>query len=325
MIAAVRRAAYGNRLAARALGGSAVLLTTLVVSSLASAGHAQALECYGEKVTVTGTAEADVLRGTPRRDVILGLAGDDRILARGGDDIVCGDAGNDTLFGGPGDDSISGDAGNDAIDGGPGAADEAFYIDAPRGIRANLSTGRASGWGRDKLTGIEDLIGSKRRDRLTGDDAENLLDGRKGADALRGGPDGDLLDGDAGADLLAGGPGFDVVLYEFAPNAVNADLGLRRALGWGRDRLLSIEDLHGSRFGDVLIGDGDQNVISGHGGNDLVVGGDGDDELEGERGADTLEGGAGRDELRGGRGRDTLDGGPGPDDCRTGERVTRCP
>jgi Ca2+-binding RTX toxin-like protein len=311
--------------AGRAGGALAVLATAFAVTSLASAGVSQRPECYGERITVLGTSGDDSLAGTPRDDVIAGLGGADTIEAAAGDDIVCAGDGDDTISGGPGDDSISGDAGNDTVDGGSGNADEAFYVDAPGRIRANLPKGTVTGWGVDRLTAIEDITGSERADRLIGDDAENLLDGREGADVIRGGADDDLLDGDAGNDVLDGGPGFDVALFDFAPQTITADLGRRRAVGWGRDRLVSIEDLDGSKFGDVLIGNGAENIISGGGGNDLLVGAGGNDELEGEAGADTLEGGPGRDELNGGPGRDTLDGGPGNDVCKRGERLARCP
>jgi Ca2+-binding RTX toxin-like protein len=311
--------------AVRVLGASFVLVIGLAVISLAAAHPAQQQLCYGERVTILGTMGADSLSGTAKDDVIAGLGGTDTITGAAGDDIVCGGDGDDSISGGPGNDSISGEGGDDSVDGGSGNADEAFYVDSPRRIRASLPTGRITGWGVDRVTAIEDVTGSELADRLLGDEAENLLDGRQGADLIRGAAGGDLLDGDAGNDNLQGGPGFDVALYDFAPQAINADLGRRRAGGWGRDRLLGIEDLDGSKFGDVLVGNSAENVISGGGGNDLLIGEKGDDELKGEGGADTLEGGPGRDELNGGRGRDTLDGGPGNDVCKRGERRMSCP
>jgi uncharacterized repeat protein (TIGR01451 family) len=61
--------------------------------------------------TITGTAGADTLRGTPGRDVICG---------RGGNDSIRGANGNDLLIGGDGDDSLDGDAGDDWLIGGRG-------------------------------------------------------------------------------------------------------------------------------------------------------------------------------------------------------------
>jgi Ca2+-binding RTX toxin-like protein len=72
------------------------------------------------------------------------------------------------------------------------------------------------------------------------------------------------------------------------------------------DKLTSIENVTGSGFNDVLIGDDEANRLAG---------GDGDDILDGGAGADTLDGGARADTLDGGADsvRDTLTGGGGND------------
>jgi Ca2+-binding RTX toxin-like protein len=66
-------------------------------------------------------------------------------------------------------------------------------------------------------------------------------------------------------------------------------------MGFGGDAdgdfLVDIENLSGSGFGDWLIGDDHNNVLSGLGGNDTLWGGDGGDRLDGGDGADTLNGG----------------------------------
>jgi Ca2+-binding RTX toxin-like protein len=102
--------------------------------------------------------------------------------------------------------------------------------------------------------------------------------------------------------------------------------------GWGTDRLRSIEDLHGSQKGDVLVGDGGNNAISGHCGSDRIVGGGGNDVLAGDDcpvsgglpGQDRMYGGSGRDRLSGGPKADYADGGAGRDVCRA-EKKRRCP
>ncbi|MGD9535623.1 MAG: choice-of-anchor I family protein [Alphaproteobacteria bacterium] len=62
----------------------------------------------------------------------------------------------------------------------------------------------------------------------------------------------------------------------------------------------------------ILAGGGDDNVNAGIG-DDLVLGGDGNDRLNGGIGNDTLNGDAGNDVLDGGIGNDTLNGGTGND------------
>jgi Ca2+-binding RTX toxin-like protein len=134
----------------------------------------------------------------------------------------------------------------------------------------------------------------------------------------------DGLDGDAGNDLLDGGPGPDFVYYYFAPGGITANLGSRRARGWGTDTLRGIEDIEGSPFADVLTGDARPNELNGDRGNDRVAGGGGNDSVLGGTGNDSLFGGGGRDRLMGHAGKDRGDGGPGRDRCSV-EIKRRCP
>lgn len=58
---------------------------------------------------------------------------------------------------------------------------------------------------------------------------------------------------------------------------------------------MSIENLNGSRFNDVLRGNAANNVLSGLTGNDQAFGGPGNDRLFSEGGNDVLDGGTGSD------------------------------
>ena len=66
---------------------------------------------HRRRCVMTGTAGADVIKGTNRGDVLIGDAGRDRLYGRGGDDVLIGGTGHDWLYGGQGDDFI------DAYDG----------------------------------------------------------------------------------------------------------------------------------------------------------------------------------------------------------------
>lgn len=80
------------------------------------------------------------------------------------------------------------------------------------------------------------------------------------------------------------------------------------------DTLISIENVTGSAFDDILAGDPGANVLDGGAGVDLMFGFGGNDILFGGAGDDTsLDGGAGDDMLFGGDGIDNLDGGDGDD------------
>ena len=125
---------------------------------------------------------------------------------------------------------------------------------------------------------------------LYGWDGNDELHGRGGADHLLGLDDNDLLDGGEGADFLDGGNGVDTAYYGSAPSAVNVSLESGKGF-WGDsagDTLTLIENLTGSAYNDLLIGDSNANVLDG---------GKGDDYLKGGGGADTLEGGDGSDTI----------------------------
>jgi Ca2+-binding RTX toxin-like protein len=133
---------------------------------------------------------------------------------------------------------------------------------------------------------------------------------------------------------MKGGKGFDTVDFFFSRQGVTANLASGIAQGYGRDRMSNVEDLDGSRFKDVLIGNASANWIRGFGGSDVVTtgaghdrgeGGNGNDRVRGGRGNDRLAGGPGRDRLTGSSGRDRLSGGPGRDVCLGGERRISCP
>ena len=315
----------------------AAVLVALGGASGVRAFHDPFNECFGQSKTLVGTDAGEVITGTPGDDVIKAGAGDDIVDGGGGDDIICGEAGNDTLMGGPGSDSLSGDEGDDKLDGGedPDGADfdMAFFYYSPAPVDASLTTNTATGWGTDTLAGFEGLIGSNfAGDTLTGDDQANLLDGRAGDDFLHAAGGADGMDGDAGNDLLDGGPGIDLAFYDYSPRAVVANLSTKRTTGWGRDTLRSVEDLHGSQKGDVLVGNGGSNAISGHCGADRILGGGGNDTIVGDdcpvsaglAGPDRMYGGPGRDRLNGGPKKDYADGGSGRDVCRA-EKKKRCP
>lgn len=90
---------------------------------------AQATTANGLECTITGTAGADVLRGTSGDDVICGLGGNDVLYGAGDDDVIIGGDGADVIYGGDGNDQllggddvdvIFGGNGDDTLDGGAG-------------------------------------------------------------------------------------------------------------------------------------------------------------------------------------------------------------
>ncbi|HMJ72797.1 MAG TPA: calcium-binding protein [Solirubrobacterales bacterium] len=273
-------------------------LAAAVFIAAAPAEEEDVPRCHGRRATIVGTEGNDVLRGTPGRDVIWGGGGDDEIL---------GSLGNDLLCGGPGDDLIHGGRGNDTADGGAG-------------------TDRVVGdLGDDKIMG-----GTGNADEVAGS---------LGIDTLNGGPgESDLVHGDYGYDRMDGGPGggdiasFATKVAGGKGDGVWASLRAHKARGDGHDRLFRFEDIEGSAFRDMLIGDKNANRINGGPGDDTLIGGGGADELVGGQGSDGCQGAKGHtlscgkeappkasayiqlDRTRGGGGGLEIVGGGGPDE-----------
>ncbi|MCW5738087.1 MAG: peptidoglycan DD-metalloendopeptidase family protein [Enhydrobacter sp.] len=244
--------------------------------------HNDAERTLGNGVVVQSIDRLLLRTGSGDDRLVLGGL-DDHVETGAGNDTVDGGGGYDTLKGGEGNDTLAGGAGDDILIGGNGV-DTASFANAPAGVTVNLQNRKAQntgGAGTDTLSSIENLTGSAFGDTLAGDGGVNVLSGGAGADWLVGG---------AGGDSLIGGGGQDFVSYENAEAGVTASLA-NAAANTGDaagDSYSSIEGLVGSRFDDVLTGDGGNNS------------------LDGGRGADRLRGGGGLDTLTGGAGDDTF-------------------
>ena len=200
-------------------------------------------------------------------------------------DILSGDASGNLLLGQDGDDILNGRGGNDTLDGGAGS-DTITYVDASGAVTIDLSVQgnqNTGGSGIDALFGIENVTGSAFADQLAGSSADNALSGLGGNDTLEG--------SSLGNDTLDGGLGSDTASFAAAPSGITISLALQGVgqfnSGAGTDTLVSIENLVGSSYADILTGDSGANVISGGGGNDIIDGGDGNDTLDGGSGANT--------------------------------------
>ena len=226
-----------------------------------------------------GDAEGDQLSGI---EALIGSAKDDKLIGDAKDNLLSGGAGNDTLIGGAGADTLTGGVGNDTVS----YADSSAAID----IGLDSSVGHGGDAEGDKLAEIENIIGSRYADQISGDAGANSLDGGAGNDWLEGG---------AGADTLIGGEGIDTASYLEARSGVVASLAdgsvnTGDALG---DTFNSIENLEGSEFSDRLVGDANANLLIGNPGDDTLIGGGGDDTLLGGVGSDSMDGGDGVDTV----------------------------
>ena len=134
---------------------------------------------------------------------------------------------------------------------------------------------------------------------LTGGNGDDQLIGLGGADSLVGGGGNDLftVHGDNtgvwGNDTIDGGAGTDrISLPDDVGSGVNVNLATGIATGgaFGGDTLtlLSIEQVTGSSFDDLLISGSGADTLDGWEGNDYLLGGEGNDTLLGGAGDDLI-------------------------------------
>ena len=269
---------------------------------------------------VRGTRFADVINGGSGNDDLVGFLGSDVINGGAGNDIINGGGGADTLSGGAGDDTINGfggndtiiaSTGNDTIDGGS-VKTETNTIDYSQlaistpgpGVTVNLIAGtdtKPGGGGSDTLNDITNVVGTAGDDTIVGSNHQSTLIGGAGNDTITGGSGKDTIDPGTGTNTVDGGKGIDTIT--FASAAAGVHVSLRNNLATGTnidDSLIHIENIRGSKFADVLIGDAKANVINPGAGNDTVNGESGDDIIVASStadGADNINGGAGVDTM----------------------------
>jgi Ca2+-binding RTX toxin-like protein len=146
---------------------------------------------------ITGTDEADDIRGSLNDDVVTGQGGDDEISLLAGDDIARGNAGgdaidmgddNDRAFGQEGADTMTGGAGDDFLRGGDGGdslsdAEGADTLLGDSGDDVIVGSSFENPAGADGDTAGDELYGGQGNDQITfGDD--DTLGGGFGADTL---------------------------------------------------------------------------------------------------------------------------------------------
>lgn len=204
------------------------------------------------------------------------------------------------------DDFLEGNNQNNIINGGLGT-DTTSYINlfTSHSVDANLSTGQASVkdsnsliYDIDTLISIENLTGSSGNDTLTGNDQDNVLIGGGGADSLSGGGGNDVVYAELGKDVLIdGGAGEDTLYVDFTSGNIETDGNLIKLDG--SSGFANFENLVGSVFSEIIMGDSQDNRIDGNLGNDSIFGGAGNDLLIGGDGLNIIHGGSGHNIIDG--------------------------
>lgn len=221
-------------------------------------------------------------------------SGDDTINGSSNDDDIQTGRGNDVVNAKGGNDYIKDQEGQDIYNGGAGSRDTVDYSEwfwntyapLPTGIQADLSAGIIVGPDGfvDTVSGIERITGTYMDDSIIGNAKDNRFRGLQGEDSFD------------------GKGGWDTVDYS-RDERYGGELGIKAYLNKGyvidgfghRDTVKNIEEINGTIFKDVIVGNKKDNFLYGDEGNDVI---------KGLGGNDYIVGGGGRDKLWGGNGED---------------------
>ena len=245
------------------------------------------------------------VHGTSFTDVLVGgaLGGNDHLYGYGGTDTL---AGLGELVGGAGDDVYFVTNTSVVTELAGEGTDTVYAFSQNFTLPANVETlyrgGDIAAWSPTiQYDNAAIGRGNAENNRIEG---FGHLFGMAGDDILVGGAGADVLSGGAGFDTLQGGAGADTADYSEAASGVFVTLHAATPMATndgdgGTDVLIGIENLTGSAFNDILIGDGGANVVSGDLGGDVLIGLAGNDILMGGTGAaNQMQGGAGDDLYR---------------------------
>jgi len=154
---------------------------------------------------------------------------------------------------------------------------------------------------------------SQEQHLMVGSGGTDIINGATGQDLviMAGAGDDSIILDERGNDVIEGGDGKDTLSYEniTTNDFVNVSLFDGTSFlnvgendvpfGWQKKDVFDhIENLTGSKNGDVLQGNNETNVIKGLGGNDTIYGEGGNDILDGGGGNDLLFGDSGFDTYR---------------------------
>ena len=235
----------------------------------------------------TSVLESDTLsgfenvRGSNRHESIAGNGGNNTLEGRGGDDVLEGKGGADTLDGGEGSDTASYENNTDRVFvalGNNGADGSAMEFALVNGQSVPLSG--------DTLRSIENVRGSSFADQITGNAADNIIDGRGGADVMIGLTGNDTYVVDNPTDVVAEAVGqgtLDRVRTSVSYTLNGSEIEVLETTNQSSTAAIN---LTGNGFGNTITGNNGANVINGGGG---------DDTIDGRGGANTINGGTEND------------------------------
>lgn len=250
------------------------------------------------------TSIRSVAYGGPGRDYLYGGSGDDELFGQGDDDYLVGRLGNDSLVGGDGNDRLDGGANNDKyvfhvptavetdtlVEYAGGGVDTLDFTSLIYPVTVNLNNDYAmashllrnihSG---SSITGVpnmaqqfENVVGGLRNDVITGNRANNVLEGRSGNDFYFF-PSTTNWETDTVVENAGGGT--DTISFSAltSNDPVTIDLSSDNALAQHANRLLVTGGVGQAQFIENAIGGNGNDVLTGNASNNRLVGGPGND------------------------------------------------
>ncbi|MCY7368017.1 MAG: hypothetical protein LH474_07680, partial [Chamaesiphon sp.] len=259
-----------------------------------------------EKLNITGTANADDIRGGSGNDIINAGAGDDTLTDGGGVDIIDGGVGDDNIT-----INISSNTGANNIDLNNASNTLANGTELRNIERFNTIT---TGAGNDTITAktgsYDDIINSGAGDdTIDAKDGTNTIDSGDGNDTIRTGIGADNITTGAGDDTIfssakgadsidAGVGGTDTLTIDYSgTRAGGIQYVAYNAAGSGSIRALNaaataFDTVSYSNIEKLNItGTANADDIRGGSGNDIINAGAGDDTLTDGGGVDIIDGG----------------------------------
>jgi len=229
-------------------------------------------------VSVSLATTSGQATGNSGTDTLLNI---ENLAGSNYDDVLTGNVANNELVGAAGADTLDGGAGADILNGGTGAdsmiggdGNDIYYVDNV-GDGVSETNAAAAGGSDIVYTDVSYTLGAN---------VENLRILAAGAVNGTGNTLNNSLYAGAGNNVLNGGDGVDTASYLYATAGVTVSLATTtgQATGSsGTDTLLSIENLAGSTYGDLLTGSSGNNLLQGGLGKDTLNGGAGNDTIEG--------------------------------------------
>ena len=252
----------------------------------------------------TNATTIDLQNGTATVSVVSGSDMDTIIKFEN----VIGGSGNDTIILKAGSLGLKDGVVNN-IDGGAAGNDTVSYENYNANLTINLASGTTTFTGdNDLFTSIENVIGGKGNDNITGDNVSNTILALIGNDTIYSSGGNDSIDG--------GVAGIDSVNYssEVSKITLSANGSTYTVIKSGQsnavDTITNVEEIWGTNLKDTLVGDIASDTFKAGGNSDILKGGAGADTLYGEAGDDTIIATSkndGSDYIDGGDGIDTLD------------------